>query len=286
MNAWNEEPVVFECEGDRLVGILHRTAHPEPQLGVLIVVGGPQYRVGSHRQFVLMARDIAAAGFPVMRFDYRGMGDSEGSHRDFHSVTRDLLRAVRAFDAATGGQLRDVAMFGLCDAASAILMNLPALERVTAVAIANPWVHSEVAGARSYVKHYYGRRLLQRAFWSKLARGEVRLFHSALGFLSAFLRSRTNSDAPSGFVGRMLSGLQRFTGPILVISSGRDLTAREFDDVCERDAAWRAAVARPQVSRIRFPQADHTFSRAADLVNAADEMIVWLTSVAERPACR
>ena len=42
--------------------------------GMLIVVGGPQYRAGSHRQFTLLARDVAATGVPTMRFDYRGMG--------------------------------------------------------------------------------------------------------------------------------------------------------------------------------------------------------------------
>ena len=47
------------------------------------MVGGPQYRVGSHRQFTLMARAFAAAGYPVLRFDYRGIGDSEGESRGF-----------------------------------------------------------------------------------------------------------------------------------------------------------------------------------------------------------
>jgi len=51
--------------------------------GVLIVVGGPQYRVGSHRQFLLLSRRLAAEGHPVMRFDYRGMGDASGAMRGF-----------------------------------------------------------------------------------------------------------------------------------------------------------------------------------------------------------
>ncbi|KAB8057318.1 hydrolase 1, exosortase A system-associated, partial [Janthinobacterium violaceinigrum] len=59
----------------RLVGILSLPAAPGPR-GVLIVTGGPQYRVGSHRQFVLLARALAAQGVPVLRFDLRGMGDS------------------------------------------------------------------------------------------------------------------------------------------------------------------------------------------------------------------
>ena len=64
-----ERALAFACGDERLVGILHE-ATGECATGVLIVVGGPQYRVGSHRQFVLLARDLAAAGFAVMRFDF------------------------------------------------------------------------------------------------------------------------------------------------------------------------------------------------------------------------
>ncbi len=41
-----EVPFVFECQGESLVGILHQPEEAAP-IGVLVVVGGPQYRVGS-----------------------------------------------------------------------------------------------------------------------------------------------------------------------------------------------------------------------------------------------
>lgn len=66
--------------------MLHHPNEHEVPLGLLMVVGGPQYRVGSHRQFVLLARDLAAAGIPVFPFDYRGMGDSTGQARDFEGI--------------------------------------------------------------------------------------------------------------------------------------------------------------------------------------------------------
>ena len=78
------------------------------------MVGGPQYRVGSHRQFVLLARDLAADGFPVFRFDYRGMGDSEGEFRGFEHVEDDIAAAVEAFRSASPG-LREIVLWGLCD---------------------------------------------------------------------------------------------------------------------------------------------------------------------------
>ena len=80
----------------RMVGILSLPAAPGPR-GVLIVTGGPQYRVGSHRQFVLLARALAARGVPVLRFDLRGMGDSEGSARDYRAAAPDIAGALAQF---------------------------------------------------------------------------------------------------------------------------------------------------------------------------------------------
>jgi hypothetical protein len=91
-----QQASTFACEGEWLVGIVSRPPQPRPR-GVLIVVGGPQYRVGSHRQFALLANRLAGQGTPVMRFDYRGMGDSSGESRDFEQVSPDLRAAVDAF---------------------------------------------------------------------------------------------------------------------------------------------------------------------------------------------
>ena len=102
----NERALVFDCEGESLVGILSGAGLPAVR-GVLIVVGGPQYRVGSHRQFALLARHLAEHGVPTLRFDYRGMGDSDGEVRTFEGVGADIRCAIdRFFDNVPG--LKDV----------------------------------------------------------------------------------------------------------------------------------------------------------------------------------
>ncbi|MFQ5467236.1 MAG: hypothetical protein ACE5DS_03780, partial [Kiloniellaceae bacterium] len=58
-------PLAFPCRGDALIGVLHVPAAPGPR-GVVIIPGAPQYRVGSHRQFVALARDLAVAGIAVL----------------------------------------------------------------------------------------------------------------------------------------------------------------------------------------------------------------------------
>ena len=86
----------FECQSCTLLGILSLPATPLAR-GVLIVTGGPQYRVGSHRQFALLACHLAGLGIPVLRFDYRGMGDSEGAPRTFEHIGDDVRAATDIF---------------------------------------------------------------------------------------------------------------------------------------------------------------------------------------------
>ena len=142
MTQWSEEPTVFECAGERLIAVAHRG---HERIGVLVVVGGPQYRAGSHRQFVLMARQMAQEGYPVFRFDYRGMGDSEGAPRNFEAASDDIRAAIDAF-IARAPYVSSIVLWGLCDAASACMMYAATDARVRGLIVANPWVHTE-AGA-------------------------------------------------------------------------------------------------------------------------------------------
>jgi len=275
---------VFECRGERLLGILHEPADAGRAPGVLIVVGGPQYRAGSHRQFVVLARALAAAGYPVLRFDHRGIGDSDGAPRSFAELDDDIRAALDALCSARPGLERCV-IFGLCDAASAAMMYCPTDPRLVALILANPWVHSEAGVARAYVKHYYGERLLQASFWRKVAAGEFDAAGSVRDLLRKLWVSVTGSPSDSGggaFQDRMLHALAGFPGRVLLLLSGRDLTAAEFTDLCQTDTRWQAVLARPNVEQRNYPGSDHTFSDAEGLASAIADCKAWLGPVACR----
>ena len=280
-----EQALVFPCEGEELIGVVAAPDDPGA-LGVLVIVGGPQYRAGSHRQFVLLARAVAQAGYAALRFDYRGMGDSSGPMRSFEQIDRDIGAAVDAFLAATPAVNR-VALWGLCDAASAAMMYAPGDARVAGIAMLNPWARSEqtIAGAR--VKHYYLSRLAQREFWSKLRRGKLSVAGSLQGVLkdlSLALRPRRPDDAPAAansFQARMARGLRTFAGPVLAVFSGKDLTAKEFLGVAASDAQWTGLLQSPRVARFDLDEADHTFSREEWRLRVEALTIEWLHRVAE-----
>jgi exosortase A-associated hydrolase 1 len=282
MTPPQEKARVFGCGGDRLAGILHAPAARVRDIGVLVVVGGPQYRVGSHRQFVLMAREFAAAGYPVLRFDHRGIGDSDGAPRSFETLDDDVRAALDTLHAEFPG-LKGSVIFGLCDAASAALMYCRRDERLVGLILANPWVHSEAGAAKAYVKHYYGQRLLQPAFWRKVFSGEFDAAGSLRDLLAKLRASGRRPKVPRGsFRERMLDGLAGFDGPVLLQVSGRDLTAAEFMDLCQSDARWHAALDRRNVVVRRYESADHTFAAAGALHAAVADCTAWLDALPGR----
>jgi len=287
-SAWPEEAAVFPCAGRQLVGILH-PGDSASEVGVLIVTGGPQYRIGSHRQFLLLARDFAAAGVPTFRFDHRGSGDSEGPFLGFEHIGEDIAAAITAFLERSPG-LKRVVLWGICDAASAMLFYAQQDSRVAGLLLVNPWVRSEEGEARAMVKHYYGRRLFDPTFWRKLLSGEVEIAASLRGFgtsLANWLRAKVQSRAQPASAAelplptRMAQGLAAFDGPVGLIISGRDLTAHEFLDAA-KDPLWRRLLSEARVERHDLPTADHTFSRRVWREAVSDWTLSWLKRVQPR----
>lgn len=280
-----ERCLTFQCEGDSLVGILHEPAGPLESLGVVVIVGGPQYRVGSHRQFVLMSRSLAAAGYPVLRYDYRGMGDSEGATRSFEDIDADIDAAVSTLRHQVPA-IRGVVLFGLCDAASAILM-YPADDSIVAgLVLANPWARTGAGQARAQVDLYYRNKFRQLSFWTRLLTGRIDLSRAVGDFsrtLAASLGRRTGAASPCGgredYIRRMERGIRAGRQPLLLLMSGQDLTAREFDDLCRNSATWTRQLADARVKRHDLPYADHTFSAGRSLQEATDEILRWLRSI-------
>ncbi|MEL7535601.1 MAG: hydrolase 1, exosortase A system-associated [Pseudomonadota bacterium] len=277
-----ERALSFECHGDSLPAILH-TVPSDAALAVVFVVGGPQYRVGSHRQFVLMARAIADGGIPVLRFDYRGMGDADGESRPFFDTQHDIRAAIDCVFREVPG-VRRVALLGLCDGASACMIYSASDPRVSKLVLLNPWARTALrpnGAVRRKLRHYYLPRLLTPKLWSRLLSRKVSV-RAALGDLFGLLNQTTESrnagggESDNDFVEGMLVSLQNYTGDSLLAISEGDLTAQEFIDLTDEDRAWAAVLRKRSWSTIRIADTDHTFSQRDRLEFACEQILDWL----------
>ncbi|MDX3772867.1 hydrolase 1, exosortase A system-associated [Chromatiaceae bacterium AAb-1] len=263
---FNEQLICFSSGSHQLQGILSSATG---DTAVLIITGGPQYRAGSHRQFVKQCRALAKVNIPSLRFDVTGMGDSEGPAQPFYRHQQDIAAAIAALQQHCP-QVNKIVLWGLCDAASASLLYLYQQydSSVQALVLMNPWVRQQQSHAQTMLKHYYWQRLISKAFWQKVFGGRLSLRQSWQDFTAILQRSRSavkaadSSEAEptneQNYVSHMLQGWQAFKGKVLLITSGNDLTAQEFLTLCQQDANWQQQL--QQASHHHLPDATHTFS--------------------------
>ena len=275
MDKAREEPVFFECAGERLLGMLHHALGSPVDVGLVLVVGGPQYRVGSHRQFVLLARMLAAQGIPVFRFDYRGMGDSTGAQREFDDIEEDIRCAIDVF-MKTMSRMRGVVLWGLCDAATANACYAHLDHRVFGQIAVNPWVRTEESEARTFIRHYYPKRAMSGSFWRQMASMKYDVISAMRDFLSKLgssvgLKSGTGYADATPLPERMRDAQIAFSGPALIVVSGRDLTAKEYLDSVDASTEWRDWLHSATTELRVLEDADHTFSRAS----WRDQLAAW-----------
>ncbi len=91
-----EAQVAFSSGGGHIFGVLH-VPERTPAPGLLMNHGFTGSKSEAHRLFIHTARDLCAHGLAVLRFDFRGSGDSGGEFRDM-TIEREIADAHAAFN--------------------------------------------------------------------------------------------------------------------------------------------------------------------------------------------
>jgi exosortase A-associated hydrolase 1 len=238
--------VEFVCEGASLIGTLDVAARTS---GLLIVSGGNEIRSGAHRGMAELAATMATEGYPVFRFDRRGVGDSEGDNRGFRWSGPDIDAALDAFRLECPALTRIVA-FGNCDAATALALHGTLVD---ARVLANPWVipSSGDMPPPAAIKDRYARRLRDPEAWKALLTGKVDMGKLAKGLGRLAARRPPKADS---LADKTVRALEAATIPTTILLATGDATAIAFDDV------WRGD---PSVPVERIDTASHSFADAA-----------------------
>jgi exosortase A-associated hydrolase 1 len=161
-------PLSFSCEGAALGATLDAAGGA---IGLLMVTGGSQTRIGSHRMYERLANTLSEKGISCFRFDRRGVGDSAGEDPGFRGSGPDIAAALAAFRVEAPALTRIIG-FGLCDGASALALHGDGLD---ALILVNPWlVEAEPdEPPAAAVKAHYRTQLSSLAGWRRLLTGAV-----------------------------------------------------------------------------------------------------------------
>jgi exosortase A-associated hydrolase 1 len=234
----------FDCARSDLVGSLDEAPG---SAGLLIVTGGNETRAGAFASQAQLAARIAAAGHPVLRFDRRGTGDSEGVNMGYRNSAEDIAAALGAFREHCPNMKRIVA-FGNCDAASALMLSGGA--GFDGLILSNPWTYEDEQASAppppAAIRARYAAKLRNPRELLRLVSGKVKL-----GDLARSLRHAASApSAPSGLAEAMKAALAQFAGCVRILVAERDRTGQAFL------AGWD-----PRDPRLnRCAGADHAYS--------------------------
>lgn len=274
-----EQAVLF----DGLSGILsHPAGGCNNHLPAVVLVNiGANHRVGNHRLYVNLARQLGLAGFTVLRFDKSGIGHSkatpEGRENDVYAEAglQDLNSATEFLRSAF--RFEQFILGGLCS--GAYFAYLAALQNphIKGVILMNQLVYHWRAGdtlekrKQESIKssHFYARAIRDPETWKRLLRGQIQFrqismklsqrIGKRLHLLSqAYLNRFAKNPVFLGKVARHFHHLEKRGTEILMImdaaDSSVDLMTENFG---------RHGVLLGNSERIRleiFSGSDHTFT--------------------------
>jgi exosortase A-associated hydrolase 1 len=252
--------IAFDCGGDALVGSLDEASG---STGLLLVSGGNEIRCGAFAGQSLLAHRIAQTGFPVFRYDRRGIGDSEGENTGFEGSYDDMAAALTAFRSAAPHVSRIVA-FGNCDAASALALFHASLA-IDALVLANPWVientiqHGDTPTPPSAaaIRSRYWERLKNPRSLIDLLTGKINLKKLVRGLATA-----TRKAVLSGLAGRIADALSHTAVPVTILIARRDTTALAFMGAWADDR-FQPVRAKAAIKLEQIDSASHSFADIA-----------------------
>jgi hypothetical protein len=140
-------------------------AHAPGRPAALLLNAGLLHRVGPNRLYVALARRLAAAGMPVLRFDYSGLGESEPRRDDLTLEQSALAEGIEAMDFLQESGVADrFVPMGICTGAENAQRLAGEDERVVAAVLIDGYAY-RTAG---YYLRECARHLASRRSWSRL----------------------------------------------------------------------------------------------------------------------
>jgi alpha-beta hydrolase superfamily lysophospholipase len=216
-SSFRAVPIVFGPSSRPLLGFYHTvTGLPTRSLAVVLCNPIGHASMCVHRTYRHLADRLAARGFPTLRFDYDGTGDSAGDSDDpgrLRAWLASIDTAVEEVLARSGA--RNVGLFGVRLGATLAIL---AAARRTDVECLIPW--ATVVFGRAYVRELRAHRLARGAGAAEAA--PTRSGEDVAGY---FFSEETLSDLSSI---DLRTRTNRPAGRALVVQRGERASAEEL----------------------------------------------------------
>lgn len=252
------EAVTFENNGEKIFGIIHRPLKPLKSCpAVLICPGFQGSKSGKFRLFVNLAKQLAKHGVVVLRFDYRGSGDSEGEFSDLtlEGKISDALTCLNFLSQDAQVDPERIGLLGRSLGGAVSILTANRFKKIKSLVLWAPVFKSDP-----------WRQLYEALQSNKLEGQDLAMLKRLpahipnLEFLTQFFQINLENE---------LKQLEAV--PLLHLHGCKDMTVG-----MEHALAFKKA--REGIGQSRFVellQSDHEFSDAAEQVIAIDETLKW-----------
>jgi pimeloyl-ACP methyl ester carboxylesterase len=245
-----------------LCGILTRPEETIPDRpAVLLLNAGLVHRAGPHRLYVKIARDLAADGFLVLRFDGSGLGDSLSRQDDLPVHMSRIAETVEAMDRLEADWgIQRFLLIGICSGGTASFHTAGRDHRVSGVLAINGLTFR--AGGASALREHLERKskmpgLADPKRWWRAVRGKMN-FRRIARILFAEARTSLAPAEVQAEIGQFWESYEGLTARgvnLLFAYSPGDPGLTYFESLLPS----RPAGCSTPVSRI-IPESDHTFT--------------------------
>lgn len=288
-----------------LVGMLHQPS-PGSTLGVCVLLLSPgiKGRVGPHRLYSKIAAPLVESGFHVLRFDFHGLGDSEGAVPEhaladvYNAVLSgryvgDTIAAMDWMQEQYG--IRRFVGSGLCGGSITALLAAEQDQRIECLfGIGLPtaleggrenWGRVVTQYELSVLRGQYLRKLIDSKSWLRLLSGR-----SSYGVIWQAMKQRLTGRKTEKAISTAAAGAgntnPRFASAffsmlhssrsVLLIFSQADRLRYEFGEHFEAAHASRLAPYRQLYDVHVIPNANHVMSDAAWVNELTTVGVSWL----------
>ena len=273
----DETPFFFPVADQELFGILHRPTIAPNGSGFVFCHPFAEEKLWAHRVYVRLARDFAARGYTVLRFDHRGHGDSDGEFQESSVAThlRDIEAAVGRLREACPG-LKDVGLLGLRLGGTFAALSAERLPGIDRLVLWDPVVD----GGRYMQEVLRSNLTSQLAAYGKVMQDRKALVESLADgkpiTVDGYELGRGFYEQASAI--NLLSGSPAFKGDILILQVGKPGQPARKDLLALREhypgAALELCVEEPFWREIK-----HFYARAEQLSAAT---FAWLEGAPEQ----